>query len=494
MFEDLYDNLKVINASQAGWEDKILKKIGPKEPHTIAPFKAILNLAQELGVKTVVIESNYVDSEFLDEFRTHYCASFRCYPTLCKRIHFFNNSFTKKEVPTLNLVEQGYLGFSIIRPIGSFCTGRTILISPKHDGNTMFTLCKARFETNLAGNKLFVDGMPFMQQDTNVGVCAQAAIWMASLYMHQKFNLPHFSPSQITVAATKSLTIGPIRRGLVPEQILTALREMDYTPVIFIHYDDEVSSRIIYAYAESELPVIMLLQVGKEGHAVVVGGHDFHYRRHINSSWESNIHWVDRFYIHDDAMSPYAQMLVRGRVGRKRDVSYSIKEHARYIIVPVPPAITMQADDVFDHGDTLMECLNDLVDLFGPKAEPFHFSNVELTGIVLRTYLRASNDFKVGLSTGMSKLFQHRYKSMCMPRYIWVTEVSKHKYINKSRSRDRKIIGEIIIDSTADRHAHMESYLAIHLLGRMIVRRPEETEPYALYVDPSEKPYGHLVR
>ena len=69
-----------------------------------------------------------------------------------------------------------------------------------------------------------------------------------------------------------------------------------------------------------------------------------------------------------------------------------------------------------------------------------------------------------------------------------------HEYINKSRSRDRKTIGEIIIDSTADRHAHMGSYLAIHLLGRMIVRRPEEIEPYALYVDPSEKPYGHLVR
>jgi hypothetical protein len=494
MFEEFYDNLEVIDASQADWRDNILKTVGRKEPQTITPFKAILNLAHKLGVKTVVVESNYVDTEFLDEFRTHYCASFRCYSTLCKRIHFFSNSFTKKEVPTLNLAEQGYLGFSIIRPIGSFCTGRTILISPKHDGDTMFTLCKTGFEANLAGNKLSVEGMPFMQQDTNVGVCAQAAIWMASLYMHQKFNFPHFSPSQVTAAATKSLTIGPVRRGLVPEQIVTGLREMGYTPVIFTHYDDEVTSRLIYAYIESELPVIMLLQVGTEGHAVVVVGHDFNYQTYIDPSWESNMHWIDRFYIHDDAVAPYTQMLVRGCVGRERDVSYSVRENARYIVVPVPPAITMQANDVFDHLDTLMERLNDLVDLFGLKAEPFHFSDAELTGIVLRTYLRASNDFKVGLSTGMSELFQHRYKSMCMPRYIWVTEVSKQEYINKPRSQDRKIIGEIIIDSTADRHAHMESYLAIHLLGRMIVKHPNEDEPYALYVDPSEKPYGHLVR
>lgn len=494
MFEEFYDNLEVVDAGQLNWQDKILDLVGPKEPHTVRPLKDVLDLAQHLGVKTVVLESRYVDTDFLDEFRTCYSHSFRCYPSLCKRIHFFKGSFTKEKLPSLNLVEQGYLGLSLVRPISSFCTGRTILVSPKHNGDTMFTLCRAMFEANLAGNKLTIYGMPFIQQDTNVGVCAQAAMWMTSLYMHQKFGFPRFRPSEITAAATKSLTIGPVRRGLVPEQIICALHEMGYAPVIFTHYDPEVTARIIYAYVESELPVILLVQIGLEGHAVVVCGHDFHHRRHINPSWESNIHWIDKFFIHDDATTPYAEMLLRGHVGKQRGVLYSIQEHARYIIVPVSPVITMQANDVFDHLDTLMERLNDLIGLFGPKAQAFRFSDMELTGLVLRTYLRASNAFKTELSTNMSKLFQHRYKSMCMPRYIWVTEVSKHEHINKARSQDRKIIGEIVIDSTADRHAHMASYLAIHLLGRMIVRGPEENMPNALYIDPTEQPYGHLIR
>ena len=81
-----------------------------------------------------------------------------------------------------------------------------------------------------------------------------------------------------------------------------------------------------------------------------------------------------------------------------------------------------------------------------------------------------------------------------MPRYIWITEIAKTQHINRTLSRDRRIIGEVIIDSTADRHAHMRSYLAIHLLGRMIIRRPKENIPYILYIDPDEQPYAHLVR
>jgi hypothetical protein len=493
MLEKLYDNLEVVDATQPDWHDKVLAVVGPKEPHTLKPFMAILHLAQDLGVKTVVLESGYADADFLDEFRTCYSGHFRSYKTLCKCIHFFKKSFTKEKLPHLNLVEQGYLGFSLVRPIRSFCTGRTILVSPKHDENTMFTLCQAQFEAYLAGNKLLVSGTPFIQQDTNVGVCAQAAMWMTSLYMHKRFGFPRFSPSEITAAATKSLTIGPVRRGLVPEQIIAALREMGYTPVIFTHYNPEATARLIYAYAESELPVVLLLQIGLEGHAVVICGHDFHRRYRTKPSWDSNIHWIDRFYIHDDAVSPYADLLVRGRINKKKGALYSIVEHARYVVVPVPPVITMQVNDVFDHLATLLEHLNDLIDVFD-KAQDFRFSDMELAGLVLRTYLRPSSSFKTGISSGMSELFQHRYKSMSMPDYIWVTEVSKQEYINRARSKDRKIVGEIIIDSTADRHAHMNSYLAIHLLGRMIVKRPEEDMPYALYIDPTEQPYSHLVR
>lgn len=494
MFEELYDNLEVVDAGQPGWQSSVLSALRSKEMHTITPLKSILNIAQQHGVRTVVVEDKYIDTDFLDEFRSWYSRSFQTYESYCKRLHFFTGTFTKKQLPRLNLAKKGYLGFSVVRPLRSFCTGRTVLISPKHDGDTMFTLCTTTFKVNLAGNKLSVCGMPYIQQDTNVGVCAQAAIWMTSLYMHEKFAFPRFKPSEITEAATKTLTIGPARSGLVPQQIIAALRDMGYAPVIFTHYDPDVTAKIVYAYVESELPVILLLEGKRGGHAVVVCGHDFHPRRHARPSPQSNMHWIDRFYTHDDANSPYIDILLRGHAIKKKNAKYSIKQNAAYVVVPVPPQITMQADDVFDHVATLMEHLNDFIGFFGHQALEFSFSEKELAGLILRTYLRSSNDFKVSLSVKMSELFLQRYKSMPMPRYIWVTEISLPNHIRKAHSKDRRIIGEIIIDSTADRHAHTASYLAIHLLGRMIVRRAEGDEPYALYVDPTEQPYSHLVR
>jgi len=489
VIEDLYTNLEFIDTKKRNWQHQVFISIGLGARHTLGPLLEILRVVKNLGIGTIIIEHSYVDSDFLDEYQQYYCKRFSDMASKCDRIHFFNSRFTKREFPSLNLQEQGYLGFSTVRPTSSFRTARTVLASPSDDGNSQFTLCKADFKINLSGNRLRVKGMPFMQQDTNVCVCAQAAIWMACLHLHQKYQLPRFKPSEISRIATEALTVGPIRKGLVPEQVIAALRETGFEPLIFTHYDTDLTARIIYAYVESELPVILLVKVRSEGHAIVIIGHDFVTRRPVIRSWDSNIYWIDRFYIHDDASGPYKELLLRQHSSQL----YTISQNAAYIIVPVPRNVSLQADDVFDHVDVLKDHINDLIDLF-EDSEHFHFSALDLRGLVFRTFLKNSNEFKANLPRGMNSVFQHCYKSLPMPRYIWITEISRARYINKALSKNRKILGEIIMDSTADRHSAMKSYLAIHLLGRMIVRRPEEDNPYALYVDPSEKPYTHLVR
>lgn len=493
IFEQLYDNLDVVDASQPDWQDQIWGLIGYGEPPTIKPLKSILDMAERLGVKTVVCEREYIDTDFLDEFQNYYCKRFRVFPAKCSRLHFFQKCFAKQELLSRVLAKAGYLGFSVIRPTLSYRTGRTVLRSPKANMNSMFTLCRADFKVNLSGNALSATGMPFIQQDTNVCVCAEAALWMTNSYMHKRYGSPYFRPSQITLAATRSLTVGPVRRGLIPEQVLAALREMGHEPLIFPHYDNYVTSRIIYAYVESELPVTLLIKVGTKGHAVVIIGHDFRTRRNVDKNRaKSNLYWVDRFYIHDDAVGPYEELFIE-KPGKGQQLSYSIEDHAAYTVVPVPSAVSMQANDVFDHVDVLMDHLNNLIGHLRGSG-PFRFSAMELKGLVFRTYLRSSNLFKTELSLGMSLLFRHCYRALRMPRYIWVTEISRPEYLNKARSRDRCIVGEIIMDSTADRHSAMTSYLAIHLHGRLVIKLPEKEESYGLYVDYSERPYSHLVR
>jgi hypothetical protein len=500
-----YDNLTIIDMRVSGWEDELLENIGGGELSTMQPLRAVLNVATQLGAVSMVIENEYVDKDFLDEFQSFYCTSFREYMPKCQRLHFFEREVTAEHLPDLSEHGKDYLGYSIVRPIGSFRTSRTVLKPLFHDGDSNFTLCTADFEVNLSGTRLGIQGTPFIQQDTNVGVCAQASLWVTALCMHRKYGYPRFLPSEITSAATRKFTAGPIRDGLTHYQVVSALKEMGYSPLVFPHLNLNFTAMCVYAYMESELPVVLGVEVPKRGgHAIVVVGHDFNVRDAVDPEWDLNINWVDHFFAQDDATGPYCKIPIRKRSADmskgSADMSIgsadmSIEENATWVFVPAPREVQMRVDDVLVHVKTLREHLNDLIDLF-PNAQELRFSEHEETGLVFRIYLKRSADFKADLPLGMSETFRHVYRSMRMPLYVWVAEISKGDLLNHHKASERRIIGEIVIDSTADRHANLRSYLTVHLLGRMVVQDPQhpQEDMLTLYADPGEKPYAHLVR
>ena len=194
---------------------------------------------------------------------------------------------------------------------------------------------------------------------------------------------------------------------------------MGFSPQRFTHYSTETTARIIYGYVESAIPVILGLKIGGEGHAVVAVGHDFHVRKKPRKAWNSNIYWIDNFLVCDHAAGPYEALRIR-RAGRR---GISISRNAARIYIPSPPEVTLRVDDVLRHVQAIMARLNDIIALF-PEQQALTFSQDELNGLVFRSYLRQSNDFRTGLGPGMSDLFKHVYKSMAMPKYVWVTEIS----------------------------------------------------------------------
>ena len=44
-----------------------------------------------LGAKTAVIENNYVDHDYLDDYSNYYAKCFDAPPRLCARVHFFSD-------------------------------------------------------------------------------------------------------------------------------------------------------------------------------------------------------------------------------------------------------------------------------------------------------------------------------------------------------------------------------------------------------------------
>src|SRR5277367_3606961 len=49
----------------------------------------LLDYLREIGARTIVIETKYVDGDYLDDYASFYVKCFEDYPKTCKRLHFF---------------------------------------------------------------------------------------------------------------------------------------------------------------------------------------------------------------------------------------------------------------------------------------------------------------------------------------------------------------------------------------------------------------------
>lgn len=118
-------------------------------------------MVKKLGCKSVIIEKDYMDQDFLEEYSEFYCKSLEVYFSKTHHLHFFEEHITYDDFKDLSTKQ--YLGYSVVRPINSYRTGKTVIKSPYDDGNTRFTSCKTTFTTNLLGSNLKIQETPFIQ-------------------------------------------------------------------------------------------------------------------------------------------------------------------------------------------------------------------------------------------------------------------------------------------------------------------------------------------
>ncbi len=257
------------------------------------------------------------------------------------------------------------------------------------------------------------------------------------------------------------------------------LKKMGFSPKLFRYMGLSRTSQIIYSYIESELPVILgIRNPDGSGHAVTVVGHTFNPKLNMDNSSElHHIDWIDSFYINNDAEGPYLKV--------KKD----FLERVRFILVPCPQEVSTSYTDIEAHMKALLENIN----LWLSPGN--NFSPEELTGNIIRTYLMSSNRYKERLyKSRIDQRVRVKYRAMPLPKYIWVSEISRVDLLNKKKAPDRKIIGEAIFDSTANKHARLGSCLAFHLNGKLLIRKQHEEIFSEFYHIDGERPYNHLVR
>lgn len=287
--------------------------------------------------KTVLVENNYVDRDFLEDFAGYYVRCFADYPRKCTRLHFFNFNFRESDFKkllvgntsevSLESLQQGYLGFIVLKPLPVTIIGRTCLkvypTAADEPGLSQRYFPAVRsYKANLFGISLSVQTLAFQEQDSVAAACATSALW--STFHATGILFQHLIPSpvEITKAATNNshfLSRSLPSQGLTVFQIAQAIRGIGLEPLLVQASQEGCLKNNLYAYLRSHVPVLMVIDLydiseetpyfmGK--HAVVVAGYclDEQNPRKDQSDLVLNAARISKIYAHDDQIGPFARM------------------------------------------------------------------------------------------------------------------------------------------------------------------------------------------
>jgi len=329
LFQDFVDQNSVINELIS--QQKELQEL-------TSQARYIKRYLQHLGAKRVVLEQNYFDRDYLEEFSNFYSKSTRGYPNTCKRAHFFSNENVNRELfldafkgdkDAISKLNESYLGFSVIRPIPQAPFGRTVLSWYPDTSLPPRVVEPARiYNTHIANLTLQVSGLAWQQQDTAIAACATIGLW--SMLHSSAFTEFHSIPttSQITEAANQFDSSGMNAfpsRGLTEIQILQAIKQLGLSPTLIRGelannwFSKEHFASVCAAFIRSGYPLLVVGNYKNSyriGHAVcAVGFRDATFTEEEETSGlYRQDEYINVLYIHDDNVGPNARMTIHSEV------------------------------------------------------------------------------------------------------------------------------------------------------------------------------------
>ena len=471
--------------------------------HPSGKLESVTNIVSHLrlaNARSVLVEEEYLDRDFTDEFSKFYSTVFRRYQKTCKRYHFFDNNVgdilqeTQPQRLAERLEDAGekghYLGFIVVRPLSHAPLGRVVLVAPTDpDGMRSHLLAKAKFHVHFLGAELSIVGSIFTQQDSRVGACAQAAIWAAGRLFYETDHGPWFSTADITAAASKptdstvSQSLPAGSGGLNINNMLRALHAMDREPLsymaskidsvqdpILVEWEETLKPHeVIYRYVDSGIPVILVLApwANDQGmwHAVVAVGHTLreHGEDHALPRKSTRAEFCECFLVNDDQRGTTLRMPISANCSIGQ-TPYCVDKHVAYIIAPLPRKVFIQAEAAEQIAWELLDLYRKLWDVV--KQNYPEISNsiaggdrfcdlVEAGAIVARTYLTNGWEYKRRLlRSSIGSSAKQAIIRQDLPRYVWITEFSDFGNLNSVDPTARRILSHSVIDGTSSNFWH----------------------------------------
>jgi hypothetical protein len=292
-----------------------------------------------LDTSTIVVENEYIDGDYLDDFIAVYATCFSKYERFCKRIHFFKIAISKKQLNNLiynsinpekrKEILDSYLGFIVVRPLPKAVIGRTVLKTYECDkgerGERYYTVTR-EYKPNFFGVEFLIEkSLAYQEQDRAVSACATVALWCCFHKTAKLFNTPLPSPATITRAANQIARDSRMipSAGLSVEQICNAIHWVGLEPeVIDLELLDPKKDPIIlsaYGYLKMGLPVIVIAKYypnisiepqssqprqEPQLHAITLTGFSITQKKSSFEQFPSKAQYIDELYGHDDQIGP----------------------------------------------------------------------------------------------------------------------------------------------------------------------------------------------
>lgn len=380
----------------------------------------------ELKAKTVIVESDYIDKDYLLDYSYYYSRSFEPIDRFTKRLHIFSETFSDIEFEKIfnsdeefsKILKNSYLGFIVVKPIGDSkqsyepFIGRSILKTyAEHDENEYRFFITNNYTVSLCGLPLNVDSLPYQTQDNMVSRCATTAIWASLHALNVLFDTQTYSPFEITQTSTSFPAYGDRN---FPSTGLSIFQMKDYFNSIGLDTDfinvekspyivrKQIVSDAVKAHHKLGLPIIACIRISKgtnkQFHAVVISGHRY--------DQDGNL---IELYVHDDQIGPYSKVTPKNN----GDFSYWENEwiteygweeiFVEGLFIPIYPKVRMSFNYLYE---TFLDAKN---------TDP----NIELFLTELKTYKKYL----------LNKSFKNKINILtnAFPRFLWVVRNKNKK-------------------------------------------------------------------
>lgn len=306
-------------------------------------FSYFAEYFQQCDAKCVVLEEQYVDRDYIQDYSRYYSLCFSEYPKFSTRCHFFSKAYKQEDIENIVLngkagqfaaLNESYLGFFVFRPLPIVAFGRTCLNLPstfKGDKVSKVDCMKAigTIDVCFFGIKLKVIGVSFQEQDLNVSACATSALWSAFQVTRNRFGHCACSPSAITSLANPDVSFP--HHGLTVGQMIHAISQVGLgtywasASSVEIGFTNASVKAIVSPYLDFGLPVVLIGRLDQKEvdssskvkwkalgfHAITLCGYRFD-PHHKLVPGDMNVYMmsdgIDELIGCDDQVGPYCRL------------------------------------------------------------------------------------------------------------------------------------------------------------------------------------------